>query len=126
MLKSDQLMAKQIGQQFTRGNDIKKVNLGMARLLTVVNERKRLRNLYRAHLEDQYIAQCREVEAQALIEAAEEPGSNIVTPDMQTERLIGYINRRNEQFSNIRKEISKSMAGVRTGMDGEETGEKIS
>ena len=27
----------------------------MARLLTVVNERKKLRNEYRAHLEDKYI-----------------------------------------------------------------------
>ena len=44
---------------------------------------------------------------------------------MQKERLIGYINRRNEQFSNIRKEISISMAGERTGEDGE-TSEKVS
>ena len=29
----------------------------MARLLTVVNERKKLRNEYRAHLEDKYIWQ---------------------------------------------------------------------
>ena len=34
----------------------------MARLLTVVNERKRLRSLYRAHLEDQYIAKMKERE----------------------------------------------------------------
>jgi len=34
----------------------------MARLLTIVNERKRLRNLYRMHLEDSYIAKMKERE----------------------------------------------------------------
>jgi hypothetical protein len=34
-----------------------KVQLSMARLLTVVNERKKLRNEYRAFLEDKYIAE---------------------------------------------------------------------
>ena len=29
----------------------------MSRLLTVVNERKKIRNEYRAHLEDEYIAE---------------------------------------------------------------------
>jgi large subunit ribosomal protein L47 len=33
-----------------------KVRLSMARLLTVVNERKKLRNEYRKHLEDEYIS----------------------------------------------------------------------
>ena len=35
----------------------------MSRLLTVVNERKKLRNEYRAHLEDEYIAECKAAEA---------------------------------------------------------------
>ena len=34
-----------------------KVRSSMARLLTVVNERKKLRGEYRRHLEDQYIAE---------------------------------------------------------------------
>lgn len=34
----------------------------MARLLTIVNERKRLRNLYRMHLEDGYISKMKERE----------------------------------------------------------------
>jgi hypothetical protein len=38
----------------------------MARLLTVVNERKKLRNEYRRHLEDQYIAAKKEEEAKAI------------------------------------------------------------
>ena len=33
-----------------------KVRLSMSRLLTVVNERKKIRNEYRKHLEDEYIA----------------------------------------------------------------------
>jgi hypothetical protein len=43
----------------------------MARLLTVVNERKKLRNEYRRHLEDEYIAKKKE-EEQAAIKAQNE------------------------------------------------------
>ena len=43
-------------------NDLKKVRLSMSRLLTVVNERKKLRNLYRMHLEDEYIRKVKERE----------------------------------------------------------------
>lgn len=56
-LKSDFLMCKQLQQIFYGHNDLIKVNTTMARLLTVVNERKRLRILYRHHLEDEYIAE---------------------------------------------------------------------
>ena len=42
-LKSDFLMCKQLSQVFYGYNDLTKVSLSMARLLTVVNERKRLR-----------------------------------------------------------------------------------
>lgn len=59
-LKSDFLMSKQLGQVYFGKNDIKKVRLSMARLLTIVNERKRLRNQYRMHLEDTYIAKIKE------------------------------------------------------------------
>ena len=41
---------------------MKKVNLSMKRLLTIVNERKRLRSLYRMHLEDEYIKKVKERE----------------------------------------------------------------
>lgn len=37
-------------------NDLTKVSLSMARLLTVVNERKKLRSEFRIHLENEYIA----------------------------------------------------------------------
>ena len=61
-LKSDFLMAKQMGQVFIGKHDIKKVSLSMARLLTVVNERKRLRSQYRIFLEDEYIRKVKERE----------------------------------------------------------------
>jgi hypothetical protein len=44
-----------------------KVNLSMARLLTIVNERKKLRAEYRHILEDRYIAKKKE-EEQAQLE----------------------------------------------------------
>lgn len=61
-LKSDFLMCKQLGQIFFGKNDLKKVQLSMSRLLTVVNERKRLRAQYRIHLEDEYIKKCKDRE----------------------------------------------------------------
>ena len=56
-LKSDQLMSIQMGQIFYGSSHMIKVRLSMTRLLTVVNERKKLRNQYRTLLEDQYIAE---------------------------------------------------------------------
>ena len=61
-LKSDFLMTKQMGQVYFGKNDLKKVNLSMSRLLTVVNERKRLRSQYRMHLEDEYIQKIKDRE----------------------------------------------------------------
>lgn len=62
-LKSDFLACKQLGQMFYGHSDILKVKVTMARLLTVVNERKKLRNEYRKILEDEYIAKKKEEEA---------------------------------------------------------------
>jgi hypothetical protein len=50
-------MSKQMQQYYFGHDDIQKVNLSMARLLTVVNERKKLRGEFRAQLEDKYIAE---------------------------------------------------------------------
>ena len=41
---------------FYGSQHLQKVKLSMARLLTVVNERKKDRNEYRRHLENEYIA----------------------------------------------------------------------
>tara|TARA_B110000285_G_scaffold227355_1_gene288549 strand:+ start:954 stop:1265 length:312 start_codon:yes stop_codon:yes gene_type:complete len=54
-LKSDQLMSIQLRQRFYGLDNFYKVRKSMARLLTVVNERKKLRNEYRRVLEDEYI-----------------------------------------------------------------------
>lgn len=46
-------------------SDLLKVKLTMARLLTVVNERKKLRSEYRKVLEDEYIAKKKQEEKEA-------------------------------------------------------------
>lgn len=64
-LKSDFLVSKQMQQMFYGFTDIVKVRQSMARLLTVVNERKKLRTEYRKVLEDEYIAKKKSEEAKA-------------------------------------------------------------
>ena len=46
---------------------MKKVRLSMARLLTVVNERKRLRSQFRMHLEDEYIREQKAKEQEEMV-----------------------------------------------------------
>jgi large subunit ribosomal protein L47 len=66
-LKSDFLMCKQLGQIFYGHNDLTKVALTMSRLLTVVNERKKLRAEYRIHLENEYVADRKAEELEAFM-----------------------------------------------------------
>lgn len=54
-LKSDWLLSRQMQTFFYGWDNLQKVNLSMKRLLTIVNERKKLRNEYRMYLEQQYI-----------------------------------------------------------------------
>ena len=66
-----------MGQIFYGNHDLIKVRLTMARLLTVVNERKKLRGEYRKTLEDGYIAEKKKIEEDAWIvsrDAAKERG----------------------------------------------------
>jgi large subunit ribosomal protein L47 len=70
-LKSDFLVSKQMQQYFYGHQDLMKVRLSMARLLTVVNERKRLRAQYRAHLEDEYIKARKAEDEKAMLEQRE-------------------------------------------------------
>jgi len=87
-LKSDFLYATQLQQEFYGHNDLVKVNLSMSRLLTVVNERKKLRNEYRKHLEDQYIAMKKQEEKEAFEKEREklrEEGKEV--PLSEEERL---------------------------------------
>jgi len=72
-------------------SDILKVKLSMARLLTVVNERKRLRNEYRRHLEDEYIARKKAEEQSAIAAEAEklkEQGQKAPLTEAQTKELL--------------------------------------
>ena len=64
-------MCKQLQQIFYGHADLTKVNLSMARLLTVVNERKRLRVQYRQHLENQYIQEQKDAEMKVFLENRE-------------------------------------------------------
>lgn len=54
-LLSDKLITIQTQQNWEAHNNLRKVNLSMARLLTVVNERKKLLKEFREHLEKEYI-----------------------------------------------------------------------
>ena len=60
-------MCTQLGQFFYGYSDMKKVRLSMARLLTVVNERKRLRSQFRMHLEDEYIREQKAKEQEEMV-----------------------------------------------------------
>ena len=101
-LKSDFLMCKQMGQIFYGHSDLIKVRLSMARLLTVTNERKKLRNEYRKHLEDQYIAMKKKQEEEAWIaqrDAAREKGEPLgqqMTPSEVKEMLERRNLKKNE------------------------------
>ena len=77
-----------------------KVRLSQQRLLTVVNERKKLRNEYRKHLEDEYIAEKKAEELEEFKierEKRRERGeSTCMTPDEVVEMLKGRSVRKNE------------------------------
>lgn len=66
-LKSDFLMCKQMAQVFYGHSELSKVALSMARLLTVVNERKTIRSEYRVYLENQYIEKKKAEEKEAFL-----------------------------------------------------------
>jgi len=63
----------------------------MSRLLTVVNERKKLRNEYRAYLEDEYIAECKAAEAaqlQADLDARREKGEKTPLTPLEIKEML--------------------------------------
>ena len=69
----------------------------MARLLTVVNERKKLRNEYRKHLENTYIQSKKDEEAAVLdLKYAEQRENGIKTP-LNHEELREMLNTRQER-----------------------------
>lgn len=60
-----------MGQVFYGHGDLLKVKTTMARLLTIVNERKKLRSEYRKQLENEFIAYQKAEEAKAYKEEIE-------------------------------------------------------
>lgn len=93
-----------------------KVRLSQQRLLTVVNERKKLRNEYRKHLEDSYIAKKKAEELEAFKEEREkrrERGeSTSMTPDEVIEMLKGRTVRKNEQLAKHKERLVSAIEGV--------------
>lgn len=90
-LKSDLLVSQQLSQMFYGYSELVKVRLSMARLLTVVNERKKVRNEYRKHLEDEYIAKKKAEEQEALAAEGDrlrEKGIKAPLTDAQTKELL--------------------------------------
>lgn len=58
-------------QVFYGHSELGKVSLSMARLLTIVNERKKLRSEYRSYLENQYIEKKKAEEKEAFLKHRE-------------------------------------------------------
>lgn len=118
-LKSDHLMCKQLQQQFYGFADLTKLRLSMARLLTVVNERKRLRNQYRMHLEDEYIrgekAKEREaflVERQRLMDLGQKKLPK-TSAEVRTE-IRAAEDRKRTKFTEARDSIKRSIDDAET------------
>ena len=84
-----------------------KVRLSMARLLTVVNERKRLRSQYRMHLEDEYIKQQKAKEQDQMLAERERQTELGVKNTFKTKKETWQILKKDEE----RK--SKAMAEAR-------------
>ena len=90
-LKHHDDLHKQLSQMFYGYSELVKVRLSMARLLTVVNERKKVRNEYRKHLEDEYIAKKKAEEQEALAAEGDrlrEKGIKAPLTDAQTKELL--------------------------------------
>jgi large subunit ribosomal protein L47 len=110
-LKSDFLMAKQLQQFFYGHSDLLKVRLTMSRLLTIVNERKKLRHEYRIHLEDQYIEKKKQEEKEvqkAEIEKLKEQGLKApMTEDEVKALLKEKREKKKENFNKILEDLKQ-------------------
>jgi len=81
----------------------------MARLLTVVNERKKLRSEYRYHLEKEFIAECKAKEAEELMERnelAKERGEKVImTAEQSRQYIVARQEKQKEKINFIRDEL---------------------
>jgi len=88
----------------------------MSRLLTVVNERKKIRNEYRAHLEDEYIAE-KKAEEKAQFEeelmARRERGEETeLTPHEIGQKLREAHRKKIEQYQEVTEELLERFDGA--------------
>lgn len=87
----------------------------MSRLLTIVNERKKLRNEYRRHLEDEYIAKKKQEEQAAIKAENEKLGvKGAPTPEELKEILKARTAKKHE-------EMNKSFEALKQKYEKEET-----
>jgi len=93
-----------------------KVRLSQQRLLTIVNERKKLRNEYRKHLEDEFIAGKKAEELEEFKierEARRERGESVsMTPSEVIDMLKGRSIRKNEQLAKHKERLMTAMEGT--------------
>ena len=89
----------------------------MSRLLTVVNERKRLRSQYRAHLEDEYIRKAKEREMNEFMAKREQMAAagevKLPMTDIEVTQLLKR--RAQEKQDKLKEARSKITAATQSG-----------
>ena len=116
-------MSMQMRQQFYGHAHLVKIGLTMNRLLTVVNERKTLRNSYRKMIEDEYIDKKKAEEKEAIREdilARRERGEKT---EMLEEEVVEHsrrINAKNKkQIKFMTEELMEKFSASTSRADGE-------
>lgn len=106
-LKSDELMSIQLGQQFYGSDHLFKVRKSMTRLLTVVNERKKIRNEYRHMLENEYV-EAKKAEEKAAYEAKlEQQRKSGKKTAMTSDELKTMLQEREQRKTEKRDKVYK-------------------
>mmetsp|Transcript_6688 Transcript_6688/g.5814 ORF Transcript_6688/g.5814 Transcript_6688/m.5814 type:complete len:280 (+) Transcript_6688:2-841(+) len=103
-LLGDRLLSIQLNQQYEVHNNMKKVRLSMSRLLTIVNERKSLREKYRAYLEGQYIQEKKNEEIRARLE---EQGRNMKDYENMEPQFIHEAKKQRAEFKAKKEQINE-------------------
>lgn len=99
-------------------SDVIKIRISMSRLLTIVNERKKLRNEYRKVLEDEYINLKKKEEKVAEVERIEKLREQGIKTEFTEEENIQRIKKKNEA---IKLRLSKSLDSLKSTANSEDT-----
>ena len=87
----------------------------MSRLLTIVNERKKIRGEYRRHLEEEYVAERKAEEQTAREEAASLARENGESAAMMSHEVAEMLKerdqRRSDRFQVVREELVSKLQG---------------